>query len=332
MLASSDLQGNSLQQPKPVTILWHEEMTFQGRFAEFRGKVEAIQEQNRMTCHAMYVAFDRAVSLRQTPKPPPTDPSRVKEPANDQPQVVTITCDRDGSLPNSVVTFRESLYVNNKLARFQAVNAPAVTLHNDEGKLNGSGPGEVRIFQPGDPDPQSANPSNLPIRPGSKTSSPAPRPDQFTLTRVRFNGNMYGNNKTRSVNFGDNVRVVHLPAKAPDEAIDENRLPDGAFTMRCDDLTVFSRNTPDGLKSIEMTATGRADVFSKEFSGRADTIKYDESKQMVIFVGTESNPAKLYHIAVRGQSPKEVSAVKIYYDRRTNDFRIEKGNSVNSPQ
>ena len=54
-----------------------------------------------------------------------------------------------------------------------------------------------------------------------------------------------------------------------------------------------------------------------------DIIKYDESKDMVVFEAGEGNYATLFQVKIRGTPPEEVRAKKIYYWRRTNDFKTE---------
>src|SRR5207253_2453871 len=79
----------------------------------------------------------------------------------------------------------------------------------------------------------------------------------------------------------------------PNLTVDENRLPPGAFVLGCARLEVAS-NTVNGQTLPSMKADGHADLQSREFSGRADTIKYDEGQnkdQQVSFESTSSGRA-----------------------------------------
>ena len=56
---------------------------------------------------------------------------------------------------------------------------------------------------------------------------------------------------------------------------------------------------------------------SQEFSGQAATIKYDESKQQVVFEGSEGSLAMLNRMQVPGGKPDTIKAKKITYNRLT---------------
>ena len=67
---------------------------------------------------------------------------------------------------------------------------------------------------------------------------------------------------------------------------------------------------------------------SREFYGRADIIKYDEIKELVVFEASEGNLATLYRQKGRGGQQEELKGKKIYYWRKTNDFKIEGGSGA----
>ena len=95
--------------------------------------------------------------------------------------------------------------------------------------------------------------------------------------------------------------------------------------LRCNQLKVYSRREAGGKTNQEMEAHGKASIQSQEFWGRSDVIKYDESKDLVVFEASEGNLATLYRIQRRGAPPEEIKAKKIFYWRQTNTFKIEGG-------
>src|SRR5207237_536518 len=114
----------------------------------------------------------------------------------------------------------------------------------------------------------------------------------------------------------------------PELKINPNRPPEGYMYLRCNKLEVFSHKLPDGRTSKEMKALGKAEVEAKEFSGRADVIKYDESKEQVILEGNDGNPAVLYREKVRGGPKDMMSAQKITYRRTDGTFKVENGTGL----
>ena len=67
--------------------------------------------------------------------------------------------------------------------------------------------------------------------------------------------------------------------------------------------------------------------YSKKdlFSGTADMVTFDESKNQVIFHGSETMPASLFRQLRPGAPPDEVNGRKITFNRATGQFRIDEG-------
>jgi lipopolysaccharide export system protein LptA len=142
---------------------------------------------------------------------------------------------------------------------------------------------------------------------------------------------MFANNTTRTAIFYDGVELVHMLGNDADVAIDIDKLPEGAFSLRCDVLTVSrpQEANADGLQQLQ--ARGHVVLQSREFSGRADQVKYDESKDLLVLEASEGNLATLVRPKAKGAAQEEVKGKKIYYWRRTNDFKIEGGTGNLTP-
>jgi hypothetical protein len=78
-----------------------------------------------------------------------------------------------------------------------------------------------------------------------------------------------------------------------------------------------------------MEAYRKVYVQAQEFSGLAEVVKYDESQDRVIFEGGDAGVATLYRVRVPGAPPEMIKGQKIYYWRKTNDFKIENGHAIN---
>src|SRR5439155_4535980 len=196
MESNTDFQGNKINRTVPLDVHWNKRMFFDGLHAEFHGNIQAEQENSRLACQAMQVTFDHPVSLKEGQKGGP------------QPKVKDLICDK-------CVRVEERTKEKDRLVRYQRIECPGLTLDNDAGITNASGPGDVRILQPG-----GAN-DGLTVAPASPRAGPA-KPadvDQLKLTRVMYRGKMYSDNKNRVAMFFEDVDVVHVPADNADLAV-----------------------------------------------------------------------------------------------------------------
>jgi hypothetical protein len=166
----------------------------------------------------------------------------------------------------------------------------------------------------------------------AKPKSAAPSVRVLKLTRVQFQGKMFTNNRTRTAKFYDNVRVTHVPTDNPELDVNLDRLPPGGMHLKCAMLEVYTRSE-NGKNTQEMEARGRAFVQTPEFYGQADTIKYVEAKDLVIFEGKDGDPATLWRLkANRGEAVDEIRGKKIIYNRKTNTHQIEGGTGATIQQ
>src|SRR5262249_26028932 len=204
----------------------------------------------------------------------------------------------------------------NRLVRFQRIEAPEVTYDNDQGIVRSPGRGEVRMLQPGEKnsgDPFAPAPANT-----------VATEMEMKLIRIRFDDRFELSTKLRTAQFYRNIRTLYVPTEDRNLVVDENRLPPAAFVLRCDRMEVASTQA-NGQSLPTMKAEGHADLSSREFSGRADTIKYDEGrdkKQQVIFESTSSAPASLSRFPTPGAQAQEVLGKTIIYWRKTNEFKV----------
>ena len=308
MESDTDLEGKKLKRTVPMTIYWNKSMYFNGTFAEFHGSIQAEQENSRLACQGLQVFFDKPISLKEG------------EREGQKAKVDHLVCDQSARTED--ITYEKGVPV-----KLQALKAPAISADNAEGIVQAAGPGAVRIIQKGTDlatdsaaagKPQGGPPS----RPGQGKDE-----DSMKLTCVEYADRMLANKKTNVAYFYGTVRVFYKPVEDFETAraeeielgrIFEKKLPEGSMYLRCEKLVVRQRPQPKGKATQEMMATGRAEVFSQEFNGRAERISFDEKKDQVIFDGGESGTAIL-HKAPKfpGRPPTRIIAQKIIYERNT---------------
>src|SRR5207253_1358915 len=102
--------------------------------------------------------------------------------------------------------------------------------------------------------------------------------------------------------------------------------------ISCERLEVLKNKLPDGKTYQEMRAYNKVAIESQEFSGNADVVKYDESKEQVILEGSKGNLAVLIQQQVRGADPKTLTGEKIYYWRLTGEYHVEHARGVRVAQ
>jgi hypothetical protein len=327
--SDTNFDGVKLEKPTELTINWKDSMNFYGKNAEFRGGVQAVQEGSRLLCQEMQVAFDRPISLKEGNKGGPS------------PKVDKLLCDKS-------VRIEEETKEGPKLQSYKYLVAPVVDIDNTEKTVNALGAGEVRIFQLGTADdpltqrpPADARPAAgakpaVAAKPTAGTAKSPPGKgkevqEEFKITHVRFKGKMWGKNKTkdnRTVTFLDDVEVVHVPAEKPDLVIDIDHPPPGCMYLRSEKLTVLAYKLPDGRSNQEMVAERKVYVKSAEFEGIAETVKYDEVQDRVIFEGGKNGKAILYRVKTRGGVQDNITASKIIYWRKTNDMKVENASGL----
>jgi RNA polymerase sigma factor (sigma-70 family) len=331
---SVGIYGERLAKPATLTIHWDRDMFFDGSRAVFHGGVRAEQGNTRLACQELQVFLDRTLPL----DPNPLDPKSSTAPVV---SIESIVCDKSVRLEVAERT-------NGKQSRYQRIESAALSYNSAEGVTIAPGPGTLRVLQS-----EGAARSvyemqtgslrffgglaNVPGR-GLTVNTDAGRSGSIvlnegnvgigTLTRVNYRGRMFANNTKRTLIFYEGVEVVQMPSNDPDLAIDPDKLPEKALYLRGDQLKFYTRQQPNAKPNEEnrqLEAHGHALVKAPEFSGRADVVKYDESTDLLVLEASEGNLATLSRQRAKGAAQEEVKGKKIYYWRRTNDFKIASG-------
>jgi hypothetical protein len=331
MESNTTFDGNKMEKSLPLTIHWNQSMFFNGNSSEFQGGIQAEQGNGHLACESLQVTFDRPISLKEGQK------------GNEQPaKVEKMVCDRN-------VRIEEDVYEHNKLVKWQMLIAmtfqqnklqkeddqPKGTEQKDNNEVDATGPGSVKIYQHGGPDPLGP-PAPDPNKPTPKPMPKAPgEEDPMKLTYVCFNNRMYANTRSNTAKFWGNVRVLDMPTDNPKKDFDMETLtedlPKGAMYLSCEQLTVLTRK--EGAKSSqEMEAVRRVKVQSKEFWGECDKLTYNEAKDLIVLHGTDTEPAKLFRQLSKGQKPDDLIGKTILYIRSTGEFQVDGGQMIRGRQ
>ncbi len=285
-------QKNSNDQDNVLEIHWDQEMVFDGLTANFFGKVRTNMGDNRLRCQEMDVILSDRVSFSE------------KKTNKQKPAVHFITC-RDG------VEVESNEYLENRLIGIRRASFWQMNVDRKTGDAEARGPGWLVLWRrenPGQSRSQTkVSQANLP----QKTDS-----DSWTYTRIDFNGKMSGNVSQRSTTFDDLVRIIYGGVKRPLDTIDRDKLPPGAGWMRSNSLKLIQHELNGKKKKfISMLAKGNAEVegntliknknapVNQPFSAQADTISFDESKDLYTFRSFGSRKATLRRFSEAGSTP-----------------------------
>ena len=171
--------------------------------------------------------------------------------------------------------------------------------------------------------------------------------DAMKLTYVSFGKTMYANSKTNTAKFMENVRVLNMPCEDPKMEIDldnllvelaKGTLPSGTMYIKSDLLEVL--NHPQTIKgadgtitqkaSNEMLAHGRVLVQGESYYGKADSVKFNEAKDQIIFDGGDDGMAMLFRKATPNSPAQPIKAKRITYYRNTGGYSINGGREISN--
>ena len=374
--AGSDLAGREPDPKAPkddkppgeVVVHWRDGMEFEGakKTAEFVGRVQATQDESVVSCHTLQVVFDRAVSFNQFRSPGGPAPKAdrkpdPKAPKDDKPKVQFVYCygapgDEPDELAGAdIVTFTEVIRQPRGNPRGQIVKVQEVRARElliaarvrDPGsadeyqKIEGTGPGTVRLWQPGEK--ETAGPADAPKPPPKPGEKEKPPETEMKLTVVNFGGRMTMKDQGKVFQQGvfyDTIEVLHAPSNDPRAVLDRGRLPVGGMLLRCSDrLTVSTHRptppparpgdppAPEPPPRQDLVAVGNGYILSDDYEGLAETITSDS--RLVTLDGGGVGFARIKKRFGGDETPGR----KIVYDRRTKGIQVDglAGGSLQAP-
>lgn len=361
--ADPDPKAPKPKPPGEVLVHWRDAMEFDGadRFAEFNGRVQATQDESYVVCHTMRVIFDRPVSFNQfrSPGQRPADKTAdaraakagPKAPKDDKPKVKEVQCypapgDEPGEMAGAdTVTFNEVIRKprgnpHGEIVKVQEVRARELMITarvRDPGsaeeyqRVEGTGPGTVRLWQPGEKD--AAGPADAPKPPPKPGQPPAPAETEMKLTVVNFGGRMTMKDQGKVFQqavFQDTIEVLHAASNNPRAALERARLPVGGVYLRCSDRLTVSTHRPsppparpgdppakEPPPKQDLVAVGNGYILSDDYEGQAETISSDGR-----LITLESGGAGLATLKKR-YGADETPGRKIVYDRANKGVSVD---------
>ncbi|VAX37011.1 hypothetical protein MNBD_PLANCTO02-2936 [hydrothermal vent metagenome] len=257
------LEGEKLKKTEMLDVLWKEKMVFDGQTANFYGDVSTEMDDSRLLCQHMEVQLTNRISFSETANSKERQKTEIKN----------IIC-QDG------VKVKSREYLKNKLQSLREAGFWKLTVNQLTGKSIAEGPGWITVWRRGDGKPMRTSAirtvqANQPVKTKKRK--------KWEYLRVDFSGKTSGNMKDRFTTFRNRVRVVYGPVDKPGVVIDSDKLPENAGWMRCKTLQLTQHEKTKTKKAyLEMVARGNAELDGNEFHARADSISFDESKDLYV--------------------------------------------------
>jgi lipopolysaccharide export system protein LptA len=308
MPSKASLDGDRPARPGArMTVHWNKNMTFDGKIAWFFGGVQGFQDDASIKCESMQAVMDRMVVFKEGHK------------------------DGDGAKVERLVASArvyvkdEQFDKDQKLEKASRLECRELDVDNRFGPTRAVGPGKFWHLAPGDSD---AGPAGQPAVPKKGPPAPAPKAKQMHLTRIDFKGWMWSNTKAnfKNATFRDNVDVYHVPSETFDIALDADKLPKDGFYIRCEKLSVVSRQV-DKKTVQSMIAEFQVTFKTQTDYGICDVLKFDEANDIIVLEAAPGNLVKLFKLGPGGKRDT-IPGEKILYNRKDGTFTVEKAGVI----
>jgi hypothetical protein len=299
LITDKGLDGKVLPQPAPLDIYWTESMTFQGRMAHFVGNIRAVLKDQQtvdleMKCSGLKVYFTKEVSLNQNAAGGGFNVSSA-DGLTGQSDETAVEMERVEC--ESRVDVRIDQLVNGEVQSRHRASLADLVVNVISGEFGGIGPGWISSTTP---DTRARRRVASTVHVGVNTPAVV-RDTGFTHVRASFIGELKGNLNDRFANLSHHVTgvvapVQHLDQQVAVETIPTTELPDRVGIIRAEKLSISAiRGSAAGEETFALTARENARVESREFSGDADVITYDDSKQQFILRAEQDRMATVRH-------------------------------------
>ncbi len=320
VLMARDLQGNATASPTPVKVHWQNGLRFDGQTIAFDENVVVASADSTLKCDRLLAKLAAPIQFGQR-----------------MDQAVTSLSQIDCVGRVAIENLSRDLGGVNAHDRMELGH---LTINQQTGEVRGQGPGIIRSTRYGAgaglltglPDGKSSSPPAAANAPGSK----------LYFLRVDFRTGLEGNIYTRMLTFHDRVRTVYGPVDAWGQELDPLRpetLPPDSMTLSCDHLQL--NEDPAATKSaaapnsavakamgkIQLVAQSNVKIDGQspsqgQFTVQADSVSYDQGKELFILQGDARTPAKLWRRTATGDSPP-LEAEKIFYNRATGQVKAQ---------
>ncbi|MFQ5731967.1 MAG: hypothetical protein ACE5KM_08425, partial [Planctomycetaceae bacterium] len=298
------LDGRKLQTPQILDVWWRKNMTFDGDTARFRGQVRGVVEDSRIRCEELDVVMSERVEFGRRRRGSPE--SKVKQ----------IVC-RDN------VQFESYEYEENKLIQIRKGRVRNLTVDQLTGDTDAKGPGWVAVWRRGGGGRRARFGGPGLVR--SNRAASRPRKSEWDYTRIDFADRSQGNFQKRYTRFRNRVDVVYGPVQRPPHVIDPDELPDGGGWMRCRELLVTQfAKTETQPAFMTLRGEGNSEVEGMKFHARADTITYNELRDLYVLRSLGRRDATIWRQTEVGGERSRFVAQRMEFVPSRNSLKFDK--------
>lgn len=304
-VVDKDLEGQPLETPEPLHIVWTSGMHFDGTVADLQGDVTATlgddeTQRQELICPQMKVHFSEPVSF--------SDGFQDGNEAELGKLLEYIEC--LGGVTVNSFEFSQGRTIEERHGFFRDM-----TMNQQTGEMTAAGPGWLTSWTQDRPRLSRAVSARA-------NESITARKAGWNFTRIDYMGTLKGNFRTQVTTFRQNVEIVYGPVERLSQAIDpdagvDGELPDGAIRIRCDQLEVTGRGDDPDQRTVELHGTGNAILEGRTIHAEADAIKYDERKELFTLLGKGNRMARIWQREhPRARWGNELSAQRWEYSER----------------
>ncbi|MBM4075515.1 MAG: hypothetical protein FJ267_07715 [Planctomycetes bacterium] len=273
-----------------LDVRWDESMSFNGKVAQFLGKVKTELGRAHIHCEQMDAALTTMIEFDATAT------------SQQSPELESIKC-------KDSVAFDFSNYLATQLTEVLRGKVAEFTLDSTQNTFFAQGPGHIQLWQRSkDAAERSTGPSVI-----QQVNRPIPAVvDEWTYNRVDFKGKMTGlmngeltgrMGRVRST-FRDSVRIVNGPVRLPNETIDRDNLPPKATLIRCEILEVVNHPKGPDAPAAYQQVIGKqnAKIEGNGFFASADELSFDGAKSLYTLRSYGNQNATITQESKRGQA------------------------------
>jgi hypothetical protein len=332
-VVNTGLNGDPLSRPSPLDIYWGDHMSVSGRTAHFVGNIRAIMKNEEdhdveVTCAGMKIHFSREITLQRDEKTSELRIENAEDSRSPAGEIELIEC--ESRVVVDIRLMEKGVVTSRHHAEFSDL-----TFNQTTGEFHATGPGMIESAQPDTGKRLSA--SNRVI---AKSNSPTAASDsQYVFIHATFIGELSGNRTTRFVQLRQHVRGLFGPVRELDNTIQIDGLtveefPENTGSLECENLSISeiigAEGQPNSFSLVaETNAAGKqaagtrspCRIESRLFSGNADKIKYDHSKQQFVLSAEENRQAT---VSWRrdGGAPESLTGGNFLYFHETNQLKV----------
>lgn len=296
----TSLDGKKLEQPELLKVWWKEKMEFDGRTAHFYDRVRTELGTSNIVCQEMKVTLDRRIDFQDDPRTTPRATGREKT-----------DIDRLECLYG--VQIDSEKYENGELVEIRQGEFGELIYDRTRDQSTIAGPGRLYLWQ-------QSNGSRVGLSSQNKAAANQPlrvEDSKWEFLQIDFNGNIDGQIDQQITHFKEGVEIVYGPVNQVGQKLNPHELPDKGGWICSEELEIARHEkTATERPWVELRASGNVKLEGhdkEEFRARADTVTFDESKQMYRLRALGDRDTTIWRQRTPGGKPDSASAKAMLY-------------------